>query len=47
MLRDKEAQVVRMRAEERELELREEADDHDLDSAPFVSLSFPRRVDAD
>lgn len=32
-LRDKEAQVVRMRTEERDLEIREEAEDHDLDSS--------------
>jgi kinetochore protein Spc24 len=32
-LRDKEAQVVKMRSEERELEVREEAEDHDLDSS--------------
>jgi len=32
-LRDKEAQVVRMRGEERDLEVREEAEDHDLDSS--------------
>jgi len=32
-LRDKEAQVVRMRTEERDLEVREEAEDHDLDSS--------------
>jgi kinetochore protein Spc24, fungi type len=42
MLRDKEAQVVRMRAEERELELREEDENHDLDSAACVSV-FPSR----
>ena len=33
MLRDKEAQVGKMRVEERDLAVREEAENHDLDSS--------------
>ena len=40
MLRDKEAQVVRMRVEERELELQEETEKHDLDSTAYVATCY-------
>lgn len=36
MLRNKEHQVVEMKKEERELEVREESENHDLDSSVYV-----------